>query len=264
MNQSNKKKKIIITGVSSGIGYSIVSLLSNRNDVELIGLGRNDIDSQPSNYKFIEVDLSNSNSITKVINLLKDEQIDIFINNAGVGFRGTIEDLSIENIRKQFEINYFGPTELLKSLIPKLRSNQGIVINLAALGSLLDIPTFGYYEISKLAFSKTLDILNEESEIKVANIYLGAVKSSFGKNIIETINIENSIYKSLYEEWQIRFRNFFSDRNKAEDVAKLVESIIFESNGSQFVSYRDKVLAFCKCHLPKRLFNIVLKYFYKL
>lgn len=263
-NKDSKIKTIVVTGVSSGIGKAIVDLLlSNNKNISVIGMGRNDNGIMNPNYRFIPVDLSNESSIESAIKTLSGFKIDVFISNAGIGYRGTIEDLKIDEIRKQFEVNYFGPIRLLQGIIPQMETQEGKIINIAALGSLITVPTFGYYNVSKLALSKTLEVLQKESGIQVSNIYLGAVKSDFGKNIVESIEIEKSKYKELYTEWQNRFKSFFSGRSKAEEVAELVESIIYNRSRAKFLTRRDRFIALSKALLPNKMHEKVINYYYK-
>jgi|GEM_PF-4971050 len=263
-NKDSKTKTIVITGVSSGIGKAIVELLlKSTQKVSVIGMGRNDSGIIDPNYRFIPVDLSDQSSIAGAVKSLAGISIDVFISNAGIGYRGTIEDLKTDDVRRQFEVNYFGPIALLKGTLPHLKRQSSKIINIAALGSLITVPTFGYYNISKLALSKTLEVLQKESGIQVFNIYLGAVKSDFGKNIVESIDIEKSNYKDLYSEWQNRFKNFFSGRSKAEEVAKLVESIIDNRSKAEFLTNRDRIIAMSKALLPNRLHKKVINYYYK-
>lgn len=264
MEKKIKNKKIIlITGVSGGIGKAIVLHLLSRNDVYVIGLGRTDPIIQQDNFQFINLDLFKSESIQNVAEMMKEINIDVFINNAGSGFRGTVEELSIEKIREQFEVNFFSPVLLLQKLLPNLIANKGLIVNIGALGSIIETPTMGYYSVSKLAYSKLLDILKIETGLKICNIYLGAVKSNFGKNIQDGVDIEKSKYKELYYEWQNRFRNFFLKRNKAEDVAILIERAIFGNNNEEFVSKRDRIIAYSKRFLPNSIYKKIINYYYR-
>ena len=264
-NKGNLIKTIVVTGVSSGIGNAIVELLlKNNKNISVIGMGRKDSGIVNPNYQFIPVDLSNESSIDSAVKTLAEFKIDVFVSNAGIGYRGTIEDLRMGDIRKQFEVNYFGPLSLLKGIIPQITIKNAKIINIAALGSLITVPTFGYYNVSKLALSKTLEVLQKESGIEVSNIYLGAVKSDFGKNIVESIDIEKSNYKGLYSEWQNRFKNFFSGRSKAEEVAGLVESIIYNKSTAKFLTKRDRFIALSKVLLPNKMHEKVIDYYYKI
>jgi len=264
-NKFKKTKTIVVTGVSSGIGKAIVEqLLINNGDYFVIGMGRKDIGFVNPNYRYVHLDLSDQTSITSAIKSLAQIKIDIFISNAGVGYRGTVEDLKINYIRKQFEVNYLGPITLIKELLPQIKRPGGKIINIAALGSLITVPTFGYYTVSKLALSKTLEVLQEESNLKIFNVYLGAVKSNFGKNIVETINLEESNYKDLYSEWQTRFESFFKGRSKPEEVAKLIESIINDRSSVKFVKYRDRIIAMSKILFPNSLHKKIVNYYYKI
>jgi short-subunit dehydrogenase len=263
--QKNNIKKILITGISSGIGKEIVRTLSKDPNLYIIGCSRKNIDIDFKNFEYHYLDLENQESCRNLANKLKNiDAIDVYINNASLGYKGTVEDLDLNFIRQQFEVNLFGPLAILKSIISSLEKNKGMIINIDALGSVIDTPTFGYYASSKLAFNKLLNILAMETNISFHNIYLGAVKSNFGRNIQSNIDIENSRYKNLYEEWQERFINFFKARNKAADVATLVEKLINGESNKSFISIRDHILFLSKIYLPQSLYKLVLFHFYKL
>src|SRR5687768_710865 len=116
------KRVTIITGVSSGIGMSFVlSALAEvtKNEI-IIGFGRHDIPnfSHPS-YIFIKTDLTIDQSIERSVSRVKRVygRIDVLINNAGIGYKGTIEDVLITDVRDQFTVNLFGPILLTQKVI---------------------------------------------------------------------------------------------------------------------------------------------------
>lgn len=257
-------RTILVTGISSGIGKSIVQKLSYDKDNIIVGIGRRNIENPPKkNFTFIECDIACENSVLAVASKIRDIEIDVFVNNAGAATRGTIEDMSLAEIKTDYDINLFSPLILLKSAIPCLRKNYGFIINIGALGSIIDTPTIGIYASAKLAYAKILDLIEMESNIKVFNIYIGAVKSSFGKNIINCKEFETSKYTKIYNEWQNRYKYFFKGRVSPEKVAEIVEKILLTKKPNEFVLKRDRLLVYCKRFLSQRAYKKVLFYYYK-
>lgn len=267
------QKIILITGVSSGIGYAFVKDCVNKSPHGwiVVGLGRNSVDfsTDTLKYCFIKTDLSDESQIHAAINNLikKYGSIDVFINNAGVGFQGTIEDLNIAEIRKQFEVNFFGAITLLKNIVVIMRKqNNGVIINISSVGSINPNPTLGYYDATKSAFDVVLETLNQEikaTNIKVCTLILGAVKSGFGRNMVK-FNKETSPYNSLYVEWEKRFAYFFKKRNKTEEAATAIYKLINNPKRVSYLRFSDLLLCKAKQLLPAKIFDYLnLNIFFK-
>src|SRR3990167_8237638 len=106
------KKRVVITGVSSGIGRAFVEKALESNKYTILGMGRKDItDFKHKDYFFVKTDLSDINSVKRSFFKLEKrlKRVDVLINNAGFAFRSTIEDLSPDEIKKQFVVNLIGP-----------------------------------------------------------------------------------------------------------------------------------------------------------
>lgn len=267
------QKIILITGVSSGVGNAFVKYCLNKLPYgwTVVGLGRNDIDfnTEKLKYLFIKTDLSNESQIHATINnvVKKYGRIDVFINNAGVGYQGTIEDLGIAEIRQQFEINFFGPVILLKSIVAIMRKqNYGEIINISSVGSTNPNPTLGYYDATKSAFDVVLETLTQEiktTNINVCTLILGAVRSGFGRNMVK-FNKETDPYSNLYVEWEKRFAYFFKKRNKTEEAANAIYKLISNPKRVSYLRFSDLLLCKAKQLLPAKIFDYLnLNIFFK-
>ena len=265
------KKIILITGVSSGIGQAFVHEAIKHDDLIIIGLGRHNIEGIKSkNFIFQKVDLNNESSIKLAIaNIFKKfKQIDVLINNAGIGYRGTIEDMTMTEIRSQFEINFFGLIYLTKLVIPIMkRQKKGTIINLDSVASTVSTPTLGLYAATKSAVTKISEIIEQELnpyKIKVCRLIPGAVKTNFGKNIIEAQNIDQGDYLDLYEEWKQRFKSYFKIHNSSKDVALKLLALIKKPAPVLYMAKKDQLMCWLKCVLPKHCFNwLFLNFYYK-
>jgi len=271
---SKKRPTIVITGVSSGIGEAFVCDTNHpaHDQFQIIGLGRKNTrhgDSIP-NYQFVELDITDLQAVDQVINQIVQEygQINVLINNAGVGYRGVIEELPIDQIKAQFETNVFSAVHLIQKVLPIMRNqNNGHIINISSIASVISTPTLGYYAASKAALDKISDVLSQEVvqyNIRVSRLVPGAVKSNFGKNIGGISEFDNSPYEELYGEWIERFKNFFQQRNTAQEAAKAIWYLIEHPHSEYMLSLRDKLLCASKRVFPdwihRRLF--LNKFFY--
>ncbi len=266
-----EKKVIIITGCSSGIGLSFVKSIASRRDLICIGISRRDPKlANIRNFTYYKADVTDRKRISELVKkIIKQyKRIDILINNAGMGIRGTIEDLREKDIMKIFNTNFFGYVRFIQEVLPYMRKmNRGHIINVGALGAKLNTPSIGYYAISKNAVHSLTEILSKEIEgwdINISLVIPGAVKSNFGKRIINGLDIDKSDYRNIYKEWDNRFRNYFKKRNTAETAAQKILEIIDKPKFYQFISPRDKYIYVLKSILPNNIADwFIYKYFFK-
>src|SRR6188474_1975585 len=127
-------KTALVTGCSSGIGYATCLLLA-RNNFKTYGSVRDlskakkiqeVIDKEKLPLKIIPLDVNDPESINKAVrDILYDSgKIDVLINNAGYGMFGPIEDITIEDVKLQFETNFFGVVRLIKAIVPIMRNKD--------------------------------------------------------------------------------------------------------------------------------------------
>ena len=245
ISQNPKNKKVIvITGTSSGVGAAFAKLAKQKSNCFLIGVGRDDYDASGCVEKYIKADLLNNADIDNVIGIIKKEtgRVDVLINNAGVGYKGTIEDLSIRDIKKQIQVNFIAPVTLIQGILPLMRKQkQGHIINVCSIGAYTKTPTFGYYAITKNMLLMSSEILREEIRpwnIKISILIPGAIKSNFGKNI--KFNQNQNCYSKLYKEWEGRFKNYFRINDSVEKIAKQLWELIEKPQEIIICSSREK------------------------
>jgi len=167
LNQNESSKVVLITGSSSGFGrltaetlarqghcvYAGMRNLANRNSSvasELMDLAKN----ENLDIHTIELDVTNSISIDAAVAHVVEEQgkIDVLVNNAGVMNVGITEGYTIEQVKRQMDVNYFGPIQLDRAVIPHMRKQQsGLLIHVSSLAGRLVFPCFGIYCASKFA-----------------------------------------------------------------------------------------------------------------
>ncbi len=186
-----KRKSILITGCSSGIGYCVAHGLHDRGHL-VIASCRNMDDVERlrrEGLQCLPLDLNDPDSIGEAVEAtlgLCDGRIDALFNNGAFGLAGAVEDLSRDAIRAQFETNVFGWLELTNLVIPHMRQ-QGfgrIIQNSSVLG-FVALPYRGAYAASKFAIEGLSDTLRLElagSGVEVSLIEPGPIESKFREN----------------------------------------------------------------------------------
>jgi len=212
-------KTILITGCSSGIGYTTAIELQKRG-FNVIATARKleDVDClTQEGLTALQLDLADSVSIQqavkKIIELTDGEIYGLF-NNGAFGQPGAVEDLSRDVLRYQFETNVFGTQELTNLIIPLMRK-QGhgrIIYNSSVLG-LVAMTYRGAYNASKFALEGLADTLRLElqgSGIHVSLIEPGPILTNFRQNAFalykKNINPAKSFHQKTYQAMEDRLQ----------------------------------------------------------
>jgi short-subunit dehydrogenase len=140
--------------------------------------------------KTIEMDVDYDHSVKNAIGGIIDEsgQIDVLVNNAGFGVFGSLEDLEMEEIKKQFETNVFGVIRVTKKVLPTMRLRQnGIIVNISSIAGLAGVPSQSIYCGTKFAvegFSESLSFEVEPFGIKVILVEPGVINTEFVQHLV--------------------------------------------------------------------------------
>jgi NAD(P)-dependent dehydrogenase (short-subunit alcohol dehydrogenase family) len=212
-------KTIVITGCSTGIGYTTAVELKKRG-VNVIATARKSEDVSRlvlEGFTALQLDLADSANIQQAVNQiikLTDGKIDALFNNGAFGQPGAVEDLSREVLRFQFETNVFGTQELTNLILPLMRK-QGhgrIIYNSSVLG-LVAMTYRGAYNASKYALEGLADTLRLElhgSGIYVSLIEPGPILTSFRQNAFalykKNIDPTQSFHQTTYQAMEDRLQ----------------------------------------------------------
>lgn len=215
----NSSKTILITGCSTGIGYTTAVELKKRGHT-VIASARKQEDVfrlQQEGFTAIQLDLADSDSIQQAVNSaikLSDGKIDALFNNGAFGQPGAVEDLSRDVLRFQFETNLFGTHELTNLIIPLMRK-QGhgrVIYNSSVLG-LVAMRYRGAYNASKFALEGLADTLRLElygTDIHISLIEPGPILTEFRKNSLalykKNIDATHSYHKEIYQTMEARLQ----------------------------------------------------------
>ncbi|HZD33929.1 MAG TPA: SDR family oxidoreductase, partial [Nitrososphaeraceae archaeon] len=183
----------LVTGSSIGIGLE-TSLALARNGIHTFATMRDDqkggsikdiANEEGLPVEVLKMDVDDKDSVRKtVLEIIdKKKRIDVLVNNAGYGLFGALEDISLEEIKEQFETNYFGAVRTIKEVLPTMRKQRsGIIINVSSIAGVVGIPGECAYSSSKFALEGLSESISYELQpfgIKVILIEPGVINTNF-------------------------------------------------------------------------------------
>ena len=239
----------LITGCSSGIGYETALMLA-RNGYHTFATMRNTkksgsleeiIKKERLDLNIRELDVNDDTSIENTINCITREanRIDVLINNAGYGLVGFFEDLNLDEIRNQFETNFFGVLNITKKIIPIMRlQKSGTIINVSSGAGQVGFPGISAYVSTKFAiegFSESLMYELFPYGIKVVIIEHGVIKSNFFRNCIvsEHSMKKSSPYSRSLDKFQKNVELMQEHATSPIDVAKVIIQVLGNNEPKQ-------------------------------
>ncbi|MEZ2221178.1 oxidoreductase [Rhizobium sp. RCC_161_2] len=208
-------KTFFITGVSSGFGralaeaaladgHTVVGSLRSQADIT-------EFEALKPGFAFGRLlDVTDTAAIAPVIAGVENGvgAIDVLVNNAGYGHEGLLEESTIDDLRRQFEVNVFGPVALIQAVLPYMRQRRaGRILNITSMGGIVTFPGLSVYHGSKFALEGISESLGKE--VKSLGIHVTAVEPGgfrtdwAGRSMVRA---ERSIsdYDEIFEPWRQR------------------------------------------------------------
>ncbi len=264
-------KVVFITGASSGIGKSIANYLHEKN-YKVYGTSRN-----PKNvdvaFNMVALDVTKEETIKTAIEevVQKEGKIDVLINNAGKGITGPIEDTPTEEMRDNFETNFFGVINVIKEVLPYMREQkQGLIINTTSIAAYMGLPFRGIYSASKGALELITESLSMEVKafgVKVVNVAPGDFATNIAAGRYHTPVFESSAYKEKYAENLALMDNHVDSGADPIQMAKKVQAIIETKKPKihyKVGAFMEKFSIVLKRILPDKVYEKLLMNHYKL
>jgi NAD(P)-dependent dehydrogenase (short-subunit alcohol dehydrogenase family) len=180
-------KVAVVTGASSGIGAATARRLQELGfTVYAVARRQDRLEALAApGIRTVSVDVTDDAALVALVDRVVAEagRIDVLVNNAGYGSFGAVEDVPLEEARRQFEVNLFGAARLCQLVLPHLRANgSGRIINVSSVGAKMYQPLGGWYHATKYAMEGLSDCLRVELKplgIDVVVIQPGGIETEF-------------------------------------------------------------------------------------
>ncbi|QTE37323.1 SDR family NAD(P)-dependent oxidoreductase [Mucilaginibacter gossypii] len=187
-----KTQKVwFVTGASKGLGLSLVKRLltegykvaATSRDAEAL---RTEVGYSGDDFLPLQVNLTDNNSVAEAVTAIvaKLGTIDVVVNNAGYGQLGTLEELSDDEARKNFDVNVFGSLNVIRNVMPIFRARKsGAFFNISSIAGFLGtFPGWGIYNATKFAVAGFTEALSAEAKslgVTATIVYPGYFKTNF-------------------------------------------------------------------------------------
>ena len=267
------KKVILLTGASSGIGYQTAESLAKEGHIVYGAARRTEKMETLKQFgvKPIYLDVTDEENIKSAIDtIIRNEgRIDVLINNAGYGSFGAVEDVEINEARRQFEVNLFGLARLVQLVLPHMRKQkEGRIINVSSMGGRLTTYFGAWYHATKYALEAFSDALRMEVSdfgIGVSLIEPGGIKTDWG--IIASDKLEKSAKGGAYEKEAMKTAKGMKKQysgNLLSNPIVITKAISKAVNSNRpkaryLIGFMAKPLVFLHTILPTKVFDKIMK-----
>jgi NAD(P)-dependent dehydrogenase (short-subunit alcohol dehydrogenase family) len=204
------KKTFLITGVSSGFGHAFAQAALDAGHVVVGTVRTQDAATafqalDPARAHPLVLDVTDFAAVAGFMEKIDTRigPIDVLVNNAGYGHEGILEESSLDEMRRQFDVNVVGAVAMIKAVLPQMRKRRaGHIVNVTSMGGYITMPGISYYCGSKFALEGISDALAKEVKafgIKVSAIAPGSFRTDWaGRSMVRS---ERSIadYDALFD-----------------------------------------------------------------
>jgi short-subunit dehydrogenase len=266
-------KVVLITGGSLGIGKAIGEYLHSC-DYIVYGTSRNPEKYEDDvSFSLLKLDVTDPSSIeAAIIEIMHSEgKIDVLVNNAGIGITGPIEETPSEEIRNAFETNFYGPLEVIKAILPRMRKqHSGHIINITSIAGYMGLPYRGIYSATKGALEIITEAYRMETKqfgIHMTNVAPGDFATNIAAGRYHTPVLENSPYKNAYEATLTMMNKHVDAGSDPRQMAIAVRKIIETSHPKihyKVGAFLQKFSVVLKRILPDKMYERMLMNHYKL
>jgi NAD(P)-dependent dehydrogenase (short-subunit alcohol dehydrogenase family) len=178
---------VLITGCSSGIGRATAERLASRGFVVYATARRVETiaDLEPRGCRVLAIDVTDEDSMQAAVRTVCDEHgaVGALVNNAGYSQSGAIEEVPLDEVRRQFETNVFGVVRMCQLVLPGMRAqHHGRIVNVSSMGANFTFPGGGFYHATKYAVEAISDALRFEVKgfgIDVVIVQPGFIRTGF-------------------------------------------------------------------------------------
>jgi short-subunit dehydrogenase len=263
------QKVVFITGASSGIGKAIGEFLHHK-DFIVYGTSRNPLKIENSIFPLVALDVNSiKTAIAEVLSVTK--RIDVVINNAGVGITGPLEEIPLEEIKNNFETNLFGPIEVMKAVLPQMRTQkQGLIINITSIAGYMGLPYRSVYSSSKGALELITEALRMEVKsfgIHITNVAPGDFATNIAAGRYHAPVVKGSAHETTYGNTLKEMDSHVDSGSNPNQMAEVIYKIINTQNPKihyKVGAFMQKFSIVLKRILPDKVYEKMLMNHYKL
>lgn len=233
-----KEKVAVVTGSSSGIGletaltlarngfltYATMRNLAKSDNIKAVA----DKDHLP--IRIVQLDVNDDTSVNNAVQSIIKEtgRIEILVNNAGYALSGAFEDLSLEEIKNQYDTNFYGIIRTSQAALPIMRKQRsGRIINISSGLGLFGFPGMSAYSSTKFAMeglSESMAYELDQFGIKVILIEPGVIRTNIGNSIViaKKAHDSSSPYSQMMQKMGNNFKKFTENASSTDVVANIV------------------------------------------
>ena len=248
----NDQKVAIVTGSSSGIGLESALLLARNGYITYATMRSPEKDTSIKTavqkeglpIRVVQLDVTDDNSVKNAIDHIISEagRIDVLVNNAGYSLGGALEDLSMEEIKSQYETNLFGLIRVTQTVLPTMRKQRsGRILNISSGAGIFGYPGGSAYVSTKFAVEGLSESIAYELEpfgIKVILIEPGFIKTNFVMVVAKKAQDPASPYSELMQRITASASELAKSASNADLVANVILDAAFEPKSSSSISGR--------------------------
>lgn len=266
-------KVVLITGASSGIGYTTAELLAKQGHKVYAGARREDRMEplRALGVTPLTLDVTDRASCLAAAELVKSREgrIDVLVNNAGYGSFGPIEVVPLDEARRQFDVNVFGLAQMIQAVLPTMRDQRtGTVINISSVGGRVTSHFGDWYHASKYAVEALSDALRMEVRefgIEVSVVEPAGIKSEWGGIAADSLEKagQGTAYAAQTKKSADGMRQQFSNPMFVADPITIAKTIGVAVNRRRpkaryLVGAAAKIFVFLHAILPARVFDAMM------
>lgn len=264
------KRIALVTGASSGIGAATAIELVNRGFV-VYGAARRVDQITTAGVHPLALDVTDEESMVNCVKAIiaKEGRIDVLVNNAGYGSFGAIEDVPMDEARRQVEVNLFGLARMIQLVLPTMRIQKfGKIVNISSMGGKVWTPLGGWYHATKFAVEGLSDCLRMELKpfgIDVIVIEPGGITTPFGAIAAENLTkvSVDGAYQALAERTaKSMIKNYSGTRlTKPEVIARCIAHAVTTKKPKTryLLGFAAKPAVFIKNLLGDRVYDALIQ-----
>jgi NAD(P)-dependent dehydrogenase (short-subunit alcohol dehydrogenase family) len=248
------QKVAVVTGSSSGIGFETSLVLARNNfhtyatmrNPEKGGKMRTILSGENLPIEIIQLDVTSDKSVSHAIQsiLSRSGRIDVLVNNAGYGLVGAFEELGMDEIKEQYETNFFGVIRVTQAVIPIMKEQKsGLIVNISSGAGRFGYPGGSAYVSTKFALeglSESMAYELDRFDINVALVEPGFVRTNFSSVIAKKSQDPDSEYSKMTEKMAERMQVMRQNASSSELVANVVlEAVTSRNPNLRYLAGKD-------------------------